>query len=127
MTRLMWIWILAMIIAFVVMRWLRSSRPQPARMGLPEHLSPEAKNVLAWVCQQVAADLGFRAEDNQAALTRIAQAVNEVEAGLRRTGQTQVIDLPFLTADAQGPRHFRMEVSARQWQQAQTEGSARSA
>lgn len=63
-----------------------------------------------WLMQDAERTVGAGLGADSTAVTRIADAAVKASPELRSTGRA-TIDLPFLAADAAGPRHYKREVT----------------
>lgn len=61
-----------------------------------------------WLLERAFEQTGIRVADDALARERIAQAAVKAMEELRARGSA-TISLPFLTADARGPRHFNIQ------------------
>jgi hypothetical protein len=67
----------------------------------------ESRSLADWLLDRAFEQTGVRVADDALARERIAQAAAEAMEDLR-TGDSATISLPFLTADARGPKHFNV-------------------
>ena len=65
----------------------------------------ETQALAGWLLERANEQTGLRVADDALARDRITQAASLALEHLR-SGTSTTISLPFLTADAQGPRHF---------------------
>jgi molecular chaperone DnaK len=65
----------------------------------------ESHPLVQWLLDRASEQIGARVSDDPLARERIVQAAVKAMEDLR-AGGSATISLPFLTADAQGPRHF---------------------
>jgi hypothetical protein len=105
------------VVAFVLIRWAR--RHEAAAPVDAPH-APVRSNTMAgreeresnplfhWLLDRASEQTGFNVSDDPLARERIEQAAVKAMEDLR-TGDSATISLPFLIADAQGPRHFAVQ------------------
>jgi hypothetical protein len=83
-----------------------ASRPaSTARAG-----GREAEAVIHWLLTQAFEQTGVRVADDRLAYDRIVQAAHKALQDLK-TQTAVTISLPFLTADASGPKHFEIRLT----------------
>jgi hypothetical protein len=70
----------------------------------------ETRAVTDWLLSQAFEQTGIRVADDQLAYQRIVEAAQKAIQGLK-TQKTVTISLPFLTADASGPKHLEAQLS----------------
>ena len=63
-----------------------------------------------WLQEDAKKALGVELENDPMALTRLSEAALKASADLKSTGRAS-IELPFLVADASGPKHYKREVT----------------
>ncbi|TXL71547.1 hypothetical protein FHP25_29670 [Vineibacter terrae] len=63
-----------------------------------------------WLLQQANQSLGIDVSGDRTAITRLADAAVAASADLKASGRAR-IDLPYIAADASGPKHFQREVT----------------
>jgi hypothetical protein len=88
----------------------RSWRVQPPRaLGQP---SPEKETqaLINWLLSQAFEQTGVKVADEPLAYQRIVEAARKAVQELR-TRDAITVSLPFLTADASGPKHFEVRVT----------------
>ncbi len=114
------------VIAFVLGRYMRArngeSAPEPPKVGpaknkLPPRLPPvaisgdrEVQVVIGWLLSQAFEQTGVKVADDKVAYQRIVEAAEKAVKELKTT-QSTTITLPFLTADASGPKHFETQLT----------------
>ena len=76
--------------------------------AMPEE--PEINVLVPWLLERAFDVTGVRVADDPMARQRIAQASVKALAELR-THDSTTVSLPFLTADASGPKHFEVRVT----------------
>ncbi len=64
--------------------------------------------LVGWLLERASEQTGIRVADDPLARARIEEAAVEAMEDLQ-TGGAASISLPFLTADANGPRHFSVQ------------------
>lgn len=103
-----------LILGFLYFHW----RPSKKKLsGVPESnqvVVPEVPEHLAgfvnWLLQQVVLQTNGDPRQDQLATARVVEAALKAAQTLETVPQYE-IDLPFLFADAQGPKHFKLVVS----------------
>jgi molecular chaperone DnaK len=70
------------------------------------------KAVSDWIVSQFLTDQGIDLSQDRQALQRVREAAEKAKIELSSTMQTE-INLPFITADASGPKHLQMTLSRR--------------
>ena len=63
-----------------------------------------------WLMEDASRALGADLSSDQMVITRLADAAEKASADLKSTGQA-LVELPYLTADASGPKHYRRDMS----------------
>jgi molecular chaperone DnaK len=90
--------------------------PRPPRAQAPQRLpgrvsgEREARALINWLLTQAFEQTGVRVADEPLAYQRIVEAAHKAMQELK-TRDGVVISLPFLTADANGPKHFEIRVT----------------
>lgn len=79
----------------------------PARGETPDR---ELRVVINWLLSQAFEQTGIRVADDKLAYERIVEAARKAVAALK-TQTTAEISLPFLTADASGPKHLEARLT----------------
>ena len=74
------------------------------------------KAVSDWIVGEFLADQGIDIGQDKQALQRVREAVEKAKIELSSTMQTD-INLPFVTADASGPKHLQMTLSRSKFEQ----------
>jgi len=70
----------------------------------------ETRAVIDWLLSQAFEQTGIRVADDELAYQRIVEAAQKAIQGLK-SQKTVTISLPFLTADASGPKHLEAQLS----------------
>lgn len=70
----------------------------------------EEQAVINWLLSQAFEQTGVRVAEDKIAYSRIAEAARKAVQELRSQPTTR-ISLPFLTADASGPKHFEIRLT----------------
>jgi hypothetical protein len=70
----------------------------------------ETRAVVNWLLSQAFEQTGIRVADDELAYQRIVEAAQKAIQGLK-SQKTVTISLPFLTADANGPKHLEAQLS----------------
>ncbi|NLB18468.1 MAG: molecular chaperone DnaK, partial [Syntrophomonadaceae bacterium] len=68
------------------------------------------KAVVDWLAEEFKKDYGIDLRKDKQALQRLTEAAEKAKVELSSVSETQV-SLPFITADAEGPRHLDMKLS----------------
>ena len=103
-------------VSFVLVRWGRrheAASPEiaPAAPGKRAPTATEeweSEALVTWLLDRAFEQTGVRVADDALARERIVQAAVQAMENLR-DGRSASISLPFLAADAQGPKHFGIE------------------
>jgi molecular chaperone DnaK len=66
--------------------------------------------ILEWLVEEFKKDQGVDLKDDNMALQRLKEAAEKAKIELSSTHETD-INLPFITADASGPKHFNIKLS----------------
>jgi molecular chaperone DnaK len=74
------------------------------------------KAVSDWIVSQYLTDQGIDLSKDRQALQRVREAAEKAKIELSSTMQTE-INLPFITADASGPKHLQMTLSRAKFEQ----------
>jgi molecular chaperone DnaK len=72
--------------------------------------SRELQAVVSWLLSQAFEQTGVKVADDKIAYQRIVEAAQKALEQLK-TQETATISLPFLTADAAGPKHFETRLT----------------
>ncbi len=78
------------------------------------------KVIIDWVVGQFLADQGIDLSQDRQALQRVREAAEKAKIELSSTMQTE-INLPFITADASGPKHLQLTLSRSKFEQLTTD------
>lgn len=68
------------------------------------------KRIVDWMAEEFKKDTGIDLRQDRQALQRLYEAAEKAKCELSSTTQTQ-INLPFITADATGPKHLNMTLT----------------
>jgi molecular chaperone DnaK len=68
------------------------------------------QRVMDWICDEFKKESGIDLKQDRMALQRIKDAAEKAKKELSTVAQTE-INLPFITADASGPKHLTMTLS----------------
>jgi molecular chaperone DnaK len=82
------------------------------------------KAVVDWIVEEFLADQGIDLSQDRQALQRVREAAEKAKIELSSTMQSE-INLPFITADASGPKHLQMTLSRAKFEQLTSELVAR--
>jgi Hsp70 protein len=102
---------------FVLLRWaLRHEAAAPVDTPAPPARNStmavrearESQPLVNWLLDRAFEETGIKVADDALARERIVQAAINATEDLR-TGGSATISLPFLTADARGPKHFNVQ------------------
>jgi molecular chaperone DnaK len=74
------------------------------------------KRVVDWLADEFKRDQGIDLRNDPQALQRLYEAAERAKVELSTTTQTQ-INLPFVTADASGPKHLNMQMTRSKFDQ----------
>jgi molecular chaperone DnaK len=74
------------------------------------------KRVVDWMAEEFKKDQGIDLRDDPQALQRLYEAAEKAKVELSTTTTTQ-INLPFVTADASGPKHLNLSLSRSKFDQ----------
>ncbi|HUS94384.1 MAG TPA: molecular chaperone DnaK [Patescibacteria group bacterium] len=74
------------------------------------------KAITDWIVDQFLADQGIDLSQDRQALQRVREASEKGKIELSATMQTE-INLPFITADASGPKHLQMNLTRAKFEQ----------
>ncbi len=74
------------------------------------------KAISDWIVEQFLADQGIDLSHDRQALQRVREAAEKAKIELSSTMQTE-INLPFVTADASGPKHMQMTLTRAKFEQ----------
>jgi molecular chaperone DnaK len=74
------------------------------------------KAISDWIVEQFLADQGIDLSQDRQALQRVREAAEKAKIELSSTMQTE-INLPFVTADASGPKHMQMTLTRAKFEQ----------
>ena len=85
--------------------------PRPASMvSLDE---TQSQWFARWLCEQASAQTGIDLARDPMALMRIGEAATKVQAEVDASGHAE-ISLPYIAANASGPKHFNLKVTREQ-------------
>ncbi len=106
------------VVGFVLIRWgFRHEAAAPVdapgtpvrnKMAAPRE-ERESHVLVTWLLDRASEQTGISVADDPLARERIVKAALKATEDLRAHGSA-TISLPFLTADAQGPKHFNVEI-----------------
>jgi molecular chaperone DnaK len=68
------------------------------------------QRIIDWVAEEFRRDQGIDLRNDRQALQRLKEAAEKAKIELSTTSQTE-INLPFVTADASGPKHLNMNLT----------------
>ena len=68
------------------------------------------QRVIDWICEEFLRDQGIDLKQDRMALQRLREGAERAKIELSNVSQTE-INLPFITADASGPKHLVMSLS----------------
>lgn len=72
--------------------------------------------ILEWMIEEFKKDQGIDLKGDKMALQRLKEAAEKAKIELSSTSETE-INLPFVTADASGPKHLQMKLSRSKFDQ----------
>jgi molecular chaperone DnaK len=73
------------------------------------------ERIMSWMAGQFLADTGIDLRQDRLALQRLKEVAERAKCDLSTTNET-VINLPFIAADATGPRHFNKALTREQFE-----------
>jgi molecular chaperone DnaK len=82
------------------------------------------KAIVDWIVEEFLADQGIDLKQDRQALQRVREAAEKAKIELSSTMQSE-INLPFVTADASGPKHLQMTLTRAKFEQLTTDLVAR--
>ncbi len=68
------------------------------------------QRIIDWICDEFLKDQGIDLRKDRMALQRLKEAAEKAKIELSTVMQTE-INLPFITADASGPKHLQMSIT----------------
>ncbi len=74
------------------------------------------QNIMDWICSEFKKESGIDLTHDRMALQRIKDAAEKAKRELSALAQTE-INLPFITADASGPKHLTMTLTRAKFEQ----------
>lgn len=104
------------VVAFLLGRLSRGREGAPPRPAgaAPKLFAPpadrEQQAVITWLLSQAFEQTGVKVGDDKVAYQRIVEAVQKALQDLK-TQNAVTISLPYLTADANGPKHFEIRLT----------------
>jgi hypothetical protein len=114
--------VVAVVVIFVLVRW-RFRHEAAAPVDAPHTPSRtstmaareerESHPLVNWLLERAFEQTGVKVADDPLARKRIAEAAVSATEDLRNGGSA-TISLPFLTADARGPKHFNVRFKRKQ-------------
>lgn len=84
-------------------------RPAKSGPSMPARNAGEIQPLVSWLLDRASEETGMRLEDDPLVRERIGQAALKAMEELRSGGSAS-INLPFIAADARGPKHFAIEL-----------------
>ena len=72
------------------------------------------QRVMDWLCDEFKRDQGIDLRQDKMALQRLKEAAEKAKSELSTVQQTEV-NLPFITADASGPKHLNITLTELSW------------
>jgi molecular chaperone DnaK len=78
------------------------------------------QKIMDWLCDEFKRDQGIDLHQDKTALQRIKEAAEKAKVELSTVQQTEV-NLPFITADASGPKHLAINLTRAKLEQLVTE------
>ena len=123
--------VVVVVLAYSLGRWMRAqdkgaphrpveakarfaTAPKPekpaAKPSLPASDERQLQAVVDWLLTQAFEQTGIRVADEPLAYQRITEAAQKAMRDLQ-TQEVASISLPFLTADASGPKHFEARLT----------------
>ena len=74
------------------------------------------QKIIDWAAEQFKMDQGIDLRDDRQALQRLREAAEKAKIELSTTTQTE-LNLPYITADASGPKHLNLTLSRAKFEQ----------
>jgi len=74
------------------------------------------QKLIDWIVAEFKKDQGIDLSQDKMALQRLKEAAEKAKCELSTTSETE-INLPFITADAGGPKHFQMKINRAKFEQ----------
>ncbi len=74
------------------------------------------QRIIDWLCDEFKRDQGIDLRQDRMALQRLKEAAEKAKIELSSVAQTEV-NLPFITADAAGPKHLTIQLSRSKFEQ----------
>src|ERR671939_230669 len=74
------------------------------------------QRVIEWICDEFKREQGIDLRQDRMALQRLKEAAEKAKIELSSTLQTE-LNLPFITADASGPKHMNIRLSRAKFEQ----------
>ncbi len=123
--------VIVVVVAYGLGRWMRAqdkaaprrpvegkarfnTAPKPEKPAAPKSLpisdERQLQAVIDWLLTQAFEQTGVRVADEPLAYQRITEAAQKAMRDLQ-TQEVASISLPFLTADANGPKHFEARLT----------------
>ncbi|MEE8418714.1 MAG: molecular chaperone DnaK, partial [Dehalococcoidales bacterium] len=68
------------------------------------------QRIIEWLCDEFKKDQGINLREDKMALQRLKEAAEKAKSELSTVQQTEV-SLPFITADASGPKHLNITIN----------------
>ena len=78
------------------------------------------QNIMDWLCDEFKKEAGIDLRQDRMALQRLIDAGEKAKRELSTVGQTE-INLPFITADASGPKHLNITLTRAKLEQLATD------
>jgi molecular chaperone DnaK len=74
------------------------------------------ERIVQWIVEEFKKDQGYDLSQDRMALQRLREAAEKAKIELSSTTETE-INLPFISADASGPKHLQMKLSRAKFEQ----------
>jgi molecular chaperone DnaK len=74
------------------------------------------QRILTWIADEFKKEQGIDLRDDRQALQRLREAAEKAKIELSTVSETE-INLPFITADASGPKHLQMKLTRSKFEQ----------
>ena len=109
---------LVVVVSFVLLRWGRRNEAPPLldAPAAPVRSNPmaaragsDSQTLVHWLLDRALEQTGVNLAGDPLALQRIEEAAGKAMEELRTSSST-MISLPFLVADASGPKHFSVQI-----------------
>ena len=84
-------------------------------------MSRNQERLIAWIVEEFRRDQGIDLSQDAMAMQRVGEAARKAENELKSMTATN-IKLPFITADASGPKHLSLALTRKTFEQIVADG-----